>query len=198
MIGNTKAHPALHFCAQVSCARHAIAATAANSTWAFFAILLGMICVIVCPGCGPRRSDPEDLRSKFERQFRGVWQSCEFATDDPEFASCTNVMIYVYRVGEFRTNEPIIAEMTGAFVYRGSDGREVWKYPVQLASDKRIRVGGFMEGIWPEYVFKNGLLILSIDDGSYYYKAALSKVSSDPGDPAVVLPPWVFQSQEQY
>jgi hypothetical protein len=157
-----------------------------------FLIAVGLV---FCSGCATRQSDPDEARSKIERQFRGVWRSNKFVTNDSEFSNCTNLAVYVYHVGKFQTNGPYIAEVVGAFVYRGQDGREASRYPVQLASDDRIRVGAFMEGIWPHYAFSRGSLILEIEEGSYFYRATLHKIRNDPGDPRRFLPPWVIESQ---
>jgi hypothetical protein len=166
---------------------------------------------LACAGCATRESDSDGLRAKTERSLRGVWQSREFATSDEEFASYTNLTVYIYRIGKFRsdTNNPVVAEVLGAFVYKGRDGKELLRYPVELARGNRIRVGGFMEGIWPRYALKNGSLVLEIEGRTYqmanrperhtyYYRAVLDKVTDNPGDPERLLPPWVLRTQEDY
>ena len=87
--------------------------------------------------------------------------------------------------------------MSGVFVYRGDNGHEAYRFPMQLTYDDRIRVGWFMESIDPHYRFKKGLLVLEIKDGTYYYKATLRKISDDPGDPQKFLPSWALPLEEE-
>jgi hypothetical protein len=117
----------------------------------------------LCFGCATREHKEPDLRLKLERQFRGVWQSRKFASKYPEFASCTNLTIYIYRVG--RHNPYVLAEVVGAFVYKTKTGDEIHSYPVELTYDDRIHVGPFMGAIAPRYRFKSGLLVLEKEEG---------------------------------
>jgi hypothetical protein len=173
-------------------------------------ILLITTGLVLCAGCVAPKIDQEALRAKTERRLRGVWESREFATSDWEFAHYTNLTVYIYRVGKFRTdtNDPIIAEVIGAFVYKQGTN-ELRRFPVQLARGNRIRVGWFMNSIWPCYSFKNGSLILELDTKTIsiansselftsFYRAVLDKVSDDPGDPEKLLPASVIRSQEDY
>ena len=157
-------------------------------------LLLG---IALCSACVTRQDNEPTSKAKLERQFRGVWQSREFATNDHEFASYTNLTIYIYRMGRIPSGDPMfLAEVVGLFVYRRDNGEESYRFPMQLTYDNRIRVGWFMEGIYPHYRFERGLLVLEIKEGSYYYKAKLRKISDDPGDPQKFLPFWALPLEE--